>query len=598
MKRLFLGPALALLPSCSLSLSLFLHLYGQARHFDCLQHSPLFSFRSFILLFFLALFATTAIWLITTFFIHQLTGAKFSDIWRLNLLSFLPWLLFSLAPLALRHFLTQPDFLTRLRLLAGTILVTSIIIQIIIGVEKRREARKELRLLSRWASLSLATKAVVLFSVALLVYAAAAFVVQKKGVTFSGDEPHYLLLTHSLIVDHDFDLANNYQQRDYQLFMGEGFIIQPHTVPGAKKNSLLSFHSPGTSFLSLPFYYLGLKIGGPTFPLLLRLAMAVWGALFCLQLFLFIRENGWGEPLALRVWAYVSFTTPILFYSIHVYPEISAACLSFLVFRWFYRSDSFSCFRLSLSGFLLSLLFWFHSLKYLFLMMPLLLYGLWFILRKKPWLKNLSLFLGTFFLGAGAYFWFQKALYGSFNPTAVSWQGAMTSEQSLSFLKTILFSIPFRFRWETLAGYFLDQKDGLLFYAPVYFLSFVGLIAMLRRQPKPALLFLFLTWPYFLNSAFLTQRTGYAPQARPLVASFWGFALWLGYFLWTNQKKALSFLARVAALFSFLISILLIFNPFCLYQETTQGATERGGGLFYLFSKLHYSLPRLLPSFL
>jgi hypothetical protein len=34
----------------------------------------------------------------------------------------------------------------------------------------------------------------------------------------TGDEPHYLVVTHSLLSDRDLDLANNYQERDFTNF--------------------------------------------------------------------------------------------------------------------------------------------------------------------------------------------------------------------------------------------------------------------------------------------------------------------------------------------------------------------------------------------
>ncbi|MDP3981489.1 MAG: hypothetical protein Q8Q33_08770, partial [Chlamydiota bacterium] len=34
----------------------------------------------------------------------------------------------------------------------------------------------------------------------------------------SGDEPHYLIITQSLIQDQDLDLKNNYQNKDYKAY--------------------------------------------------------------------------------------------------------------------------------------------------------------------------------------------------------------------------------------------------------------------------------------------------------------------------------------------------------------------------------------------
>jgi hypothetical protein len=174
----------------------------------------------------------------------------------------------------------------------------------------------------------------------------------------------------------------------------------------------------------------------------------------------------------------------------------------------------------------------------------------------------------------------------------------MDSRETVSFLKSLLTGIPFRFRLESLAGYFLVQRDGLLFYAPAYFFAFLGLVEMARKKGKDFWLFLFVAGPYILVSAFLTQRTGYAPQARPLVAVIWGGAIFLGYFLAYNRKKIFAYLMNFAIALSLLFVWLLCSNPLALYQETTVGTTERGGDLFYILSNLHFYVPNCLPSFI
>jgi len=582
----------------AVGLASFLNLWHQARYFDFWQHRLDFSILSFSLFFLIALVIIVIFYLSSSVIFAKIHQISWAEALEVSLPSLWPFALFHLAPLTLRHFLTRSDLYSRLCLMSGIILAGVFVGLVIISGQKRKKLGKEGRLQPWFSSRSRKQKILILFSLAFFLYGLGAFIIQQRGITFSGDEPHYLIVAHSLIFDHDFDLSNNYDQKDYQYFLGSGVIIQPHTVPGAQANSRLSFHSPGVSFLVLPFYWLGFRLGGWAFPLILRLAMALWGSLLSLQLFLIAKDKGWSDSIALRLWVIFSFTVPVYFYSIHLYPEIIAALISLSIFRWFGRGQRLTARQLFLAGLLLSLLLWFHSLKYLFIILPLLLYAVVKILGKKSWPQDLFLFLGPFVTGSGAYFWFQKTLYGSLNPTAVSWQGTMDLRQSLSFLQNILFNIPFRFRLETLVGYFLDQRDGLLLYAPVYLLAFVGLILMLRERSRFAWLLLFLTWPYFLNSAFLTQRAGYAPQARPLVASFWGLALFLGYFLLRNEKKYLKALTTIAVFYSLFATALLIFYPLNLYQETTAGTTERAGGFFYLLSHLHFSWPSILPSFL
>jgi hypothetical protein len=209
----------------------------------------------------------------------------------------------------------------------------------------------------------------------------------------------------------------------------------------------------------------------------------------------------------------------------------------------------------------------------------------------------LYFFVGPVFMTA-LYFSFQYSLYGSLSLSAISWKGVMSGGESLSYIENIISGIPLRFRLETLAGYFFDQRDGLLFYAPLFFFAFLGMIEMAWRKTKDFFWLLFLAAPYVLSSAFLTQRSGYAPQARPLVAVFWSAVIFLGYFLTENRKKVFSCFFSGAAILSFLVVYLLLLSPSALYQETTSGTTQRAGSLFLEMSNLHFQLPNFLPSYL
>ncbi len=57
-------------------------------------------------------------------------------------------------------------------------------------------------------------------------------------MTFSGDEPNYLLTTHSLLADRDINLENNYRNRDYFHFYDEkenpNLRMNPYARAGSK----------------------------------------------------------------------------------------------------------------------------------------------------------------------------------------------------------------------------------------------------------------------------------------------------------------------------------------------------------------------------
>ncbi|MGB8953581.1 MAG: hypothetical protein WCC06_13065, partial [Candidatus Aminicenantales bacterium] len=516
MKGFFSILRLAVWFSFSLLLSYFIQFRGQVRKFVFLDHTFHLDLRSFLPLAFWFLAILSVLWLLTAKILSKTLPLKYPKALAQDFLSYLPFVFLALTPLALTHYLTSEDLQTRTTLLLLAVLFSILYLKAVPLSQWTRENPCFLRTLTqKFLNLSLPKKLIILFLAALILYNAGSASLSSKGITFSGDEPHYLLITYSLLHDRDFDLAENYARKDYTQFTIPQAFIRSHAIPGARPESRYSFHSPGISFCMLPFYALGSLFGRKMLILILRFGMSIFGALLGLQLYLYAREEWKKEKLALGLWLLFSLTSPVFFYSIHIYPEIVVALLSFTVFRIFRFSPSLSKTKIILCGFLLSSFIWFHALKYLFIQIPLILYCLWVLVKKHRKRTDLVYFLAFPVLLTGIYFYFQYTLYGSFSISAVSWQKTMDTRQTFDFFREILFNIPLRFRWETLAGYFLDQRDGLLFYAPIYFFAFLGMAEVIRRKGRELLLLLFLAAPYVLFSAFLTQRTGYAPQARP-----------------------------------------------------------------------------------
>lgn len=578
--------------------ALFLQFRGQVPTFTILGHVFRPEPGAWILaaapLFILIL----GLWAAFSFVLGKTSRLPYRDALDLDFPTYFPLLFFALAPLSLVHYLTFEDLHHRMKLFMLAVIFAVLYLKAVrVARIVRERPAPWLLWIRRFPSLPPRRQVLILFFAAVLIYNGGSLLMMSNGVSFGGDEPHYLLITHSLLKDGDFDLADNYAQRDYGRFLAPNAVIEAHVLPGTKPGGQYSFHSPGVSILLLPFYALGTLFGKSVLIFLLRFGMSLFGALFGVQMFLFARQEWQRAGLALGLWALFSFTSPVFFYSLHLYPEIIVALFAFTVFRLVRFSPKLSRARLLLCGFLLSSFIWFHALKYFFILVPLFLYAVWVLLKKRRIRSDIAFFLGPIALIFLLYFYFQFSIYGSLNPTSVSWQGAMDQQQTVSFLKTLT-RIPVRFQVDTLLGYFLDQRDGLLFYAPIYFFAFLGLVELIRRKRKDFWLLLFITGPYVFVSAFLTQRAGYAPPARPMVAVVWGMAILVGWFLAFNAKKIFAYVMDFAVGLSVLFVWLLCQNPLALYQETTSGTTERGGALFYLLSHLHFYLPNILPSFI
>ena len=570
---------------------------GQIGEFSIKNHSFRPSAFPVILLCLLFFLLLLGIWMLYSKIISKIFLVDYNEVLAKDFLSYIPVVFFLFLPFANTNYLSSEDLLKRCKLLIIAVIFSFLYLK---TAHIYRLLKEKPSLFKNWAerfsSISLKRKLALLFIAAVVLYNAGAALMVSEGAAFSGDEPHYLLISHSLTADGDFDLANNYSNRDYTKFLLKRVRIKSHVAPGTEGR--YSFHSPGTSLVILPFCYCGSLFGGKLLVIIVRFGMSIFGALLGLQIFLYARQEWENEKLAFALWFLYAFSSPIFFYSIHIYPEIIIALFSLTVFRIFRFSESFSRLSLLFCGFLLSTFIWFHTQKYIFIMVPLFIYGLWVLIKKHRIGWNLIYFLAFPFGLTIFYFFFQYSLYGSFSFSAVSTRGALSARESLAYLKVLMLDIPFRYRWESLAGYFFDQRDGLLLYAPIYFFSFLGMIEMAKRKSRDFILLLFLTVPYVINYAFLTQRTGYAPQARPLVSVSWALAIFVGFFLVYNMKKIFSTFFSVAVFLSCLAVFLLLKNPLALYQLTTRGETERAGKLFLLLSNLHFSLPRFLPSYL
>jgi len=571
--------------------------YDQLSTFTFPSH--LFTLKAvpFLIQGFLFLLLLTGVWIGYSKAAANLYKIDFARTLDQDFLTYLPLLFLILLPLLLSFYTDADDLLTRSNILVWSILFSLLYLKAVSlyqFTKKRKFFINGIR--EKLSSISIKKNLFLLFIISLLLNNTGSVLLTSSGQTFAGDEPHYLIITQSLFADGDFDLTNNYANRDYTKTMLAQVHIQPHTAPGT--GGRYSFHSPGTSLVLLPFYALGSLFGGKFLVFFIRFGMSIFGALLGVQIFLCLFQEWKNEKLALGVWFIYSFSSPVFFYSLHIYPEIIIALISLTVFRHLHYSRSFSKLILLALGLLLSCVLWFHAIKYLFILIPFFIYSIWTLFKRHNIGWKIMYFLAFPLLLTPLYFLFQYSLYGSLSLSSVSWRGAMTSRESLSYLKVILLDIPFRTRWETLVGYFFDQKDGLLLYAPIYFFSFLGSVEMMRKNFRYFLLLLFLGTPYILNSAFLTQRTGYAPQARPLVSVSWILAILIGYFLVHNAKKIFSILFNVFAFLGFCLVILLLKNPLALYQHTTAGSVERSGSIFLLLSNLNFFLPKYLPSFL
>ena len=305
----------------------------------------------------------------------------------------------------------------------------------------------------------------------------------KQAQGFSGDEPHYLVITHSLLVDRDLRIENNHQNLDYWDFWpGE---LRMHYLARGRDGVIYSIHSPGLPAFLLPAYAVTGHWGA--------LAMVgLMAALAALAMFDLATSIG-SRPIAFATWAAVAFTIPFGLHSWLIFPEMPAALLMAWVALWVWRDGPDRPWPWVWRGAALSLLPWLH-MKFSVL---LLVSGLWLAFQLWPRIRLVVAFLAPIAISGVLWLGSFYVMYGDFNPTVAYGysQGA-----GLAWL-----NIP-----RGLLGLSFDQEYGLLPYSPIFAVSVLGAWAMVRRRDTRGYLIgvLLLIVPFLVSTTRLYMWWG------------------------------------------------------------------------------------------
>ena len=600
MKRVQIVILIITFPLMAAGLASFITIYKEASSFTIAAHSFRPPLHLFSPGFVICLAFLISIWR----GIAKVEEKYFSDdssslLWE-NFHALLPFGFSLLSPLLLFFYLTSDDLKIRLNLLLASIIFGFVLIKLFQWYRRGRLRDFWEKNLSRFSQLSLKKKLLILFLVAFLVYHLCAFSYVSKGLAYSGDEPYYLMTTHSLYQDGDINLAKNYTDFDHSHFypreLYPNLRLRAYARFGKKGTDYVwPINQPGVSVLTLPYYWLSQQFQGRTLIYIIKISLSIWAVLLGLQIYLFAREFWKSEKVSLLLWFLYSFSAPIIFYAFHLYPEVPIALFSLYIFRKILSPKKMSLANIFFLGFLLALFPWF-GLKYNMIMWPLFLVAIYFLLKNHKVNLKVLAFLAFPVVSVVFFAFYTKELYGTFYPMAI-YEGVLTAERMQAFREMVM-KIPVMLRIDSFFDYFLDQRDGLLLYSPMYFFIFLGGVEAFRRSKKDLFVLLFISLPYLLNYAFFSHRQGHSPQGRVLANISWIGAIFIGYFLVHNRKKLYSFLFWLFSFIGLVFVVLLLQNPAFLYQPTTHQFTFRGGELFVYLSNLHFYLPDLLPSFI
>ena len=323
------------------------------------------------------------------------------------------------------------------------------------------------------------------------------------------------MIAQSLAEDGDFDLRNNLEKKTYFAYLP----VEIRFHGSVRSGRYYSFHLPGMSFLLLPFFYLFRLLGGAIpASLYFRLVAALIHSFFALGLFLVLRKSI-PDKDGSRLFLFFLVTFPLVFQAVHLFPELPAATL--MVFAYVFGRDKK---RYFLAGLLLAGIPWLH-LKY----HPRAIMALFFAWRiwqdaGGPGAPRPT--FGVILFRTGG----KPGRAGPVQPDAVRFIRSPRISPEKNFL-----AIPFKFRIETLFSFFLDQRDGLLVYAPVFLLVFLAFKKEVREKIRdfPLLAAIFVS--YVLFHAFTTVRGGYSPAARPTLFVLWIMVIFLS--AWSRTPR-------------------------------------------------------------
>lgn len=295
-------------------------------------------------------------------------------------------------------------------------------------------------------------RSLLVFACSLAVYAGAASRLVDTPLYPGGDEPHYLVITQSLLRDGDLAIENNHARGDYREYFGRP--LKPDYIARGRAGVIYSIHPVGLSVLVAPaFAIAGYHGAAATMVLLAALAATLmwrWAAVL----------SG-SDAAATVAWLAAACSATYVLHSFAMYPEIPAAlAIMFVVAGSSGAATSRRPFVLAY-GLAIAVLPWLGT-KYALVALVLLATTL-FRVRRSP--RSVAALVVPCLVAWIGWLYFFYAFWGSPLPSVPYGTAHHMS------LRTLLVGAP---------GLFLDQEYGILPYAPALALAVPGLWRLWR----------------------------------------------------------------------------------------------------------------------
>jgi len=364
-------------------------------------------------------------------------------------------------------------------------------------------------------------------------------VLPKCGLT--GDEPHFLIITSSIVKDGDLNLKNNYSDRNYSDFYQ--YDLPPHSKV-CNDTKIYSAHSIGLPVLMIPGYYFAGRYGA-------SYTMMILFSLLTVVMFSICYSVTKKKILSLGLSFLMAFTIPIVLYSAQLYAETPAAVIVALISAFLLGENKAHARR---SGFvfvwiLIAFLPWIHVRYIYFSIIFLVLAGF------KYKTKDIAPAIVLSAISVLTLLFYMRVFYGEYSLTA---QYHKIDAGARYFIKGLM-------------GNFIDSRFGLLLYSPFYIFMAAGAYVFYKREKKLFFAWSVLVVPFIIGiSLYGDWYGGMCPPLRYMLPVVPLFIVPLGILCVNCKDKIFYAIFCGLVCLSLLVKNMIVENPLLMYNDPAE----------------------------
>ena len=363
-----------------------------------------------------------------------------------------------------------------------------------------------------------------------------------------GDEPHYLIITQSLLKDGDLRIQNNHDRGDYFDYFDNG--LPPDFLQRGLDGQIYSIHGPGVAVLILPVFFIAGYPGSVGF-----IALLVAAALACnwrtARDLTGDSASAWAGALA------VGLSATVFLHSFSIFPDpvgwaVVSAVIGVLV-RLALTPAAVRVWHVAATGALLGLLPWLHTRFAIIAAACGIVFAARLWARTDRW-RSIGAFAAAPAVLAASWFGYFWIIYGTIDPSAPYGTGQQSS---------LLWA------GRGAIGLAFDQQFGLIANAPALALLPYGWLQLSRTMRRLAIELLIITIPYaVVVASFGMWWAGWSAPARFLDAIL-PVAVPLMAFAWRDANRAVRsvFVALVLVGVTNILLRILVLDGLLLYNH-------------------------------